>query len=535
MNTFKTKPLTKIQVFSILLSSIFINNLSALPFVTTLDDCNSLYKSQKYREYIDSCADYAKEDLATKWNFSQIYALGAAGLKNPQLAAFYAEDPAKAGVVEAISALCNDYTHGIGVKQDYERSVWWCLKGANQGDYYSMLQGGYLYEYGLGTAKNSNKAISFYLNVANHDNAYTSRAQHDLSRVYFSLGAANYPDAYYWLKKAYLQKNPDAITQIEIMQNKITQCDFKNIYFDSDLSYADALNACNGGNLTTTNATSNTSIINEPQTTYEILQLAKGYYENKDYSGAFYWYQKAADQGNAIAQFILGFMYERNLVVPKEKLNIVASMTLQSPNAIKALYWYQKAAEQGYAEAQFNLGGMYRGAQNYKEAIYWYQKAADQGYAEAQYGLGLMYSQGQGVPQDYNKAVYWYQKAADQGDGGAQLMLGRMYIRGFHIPIDYKKAIYWYQKAADQGYAEAQLMLGNMYALGTIVTTDYKKATYWFQKAAEQGNAGAQYQTGRMYEGGLGVAKNITKALYWYQKAADQGLPGGIDALKRLR
>lgn len=78
-------------------------------------------------------------------------------------------------------------------------------------------------------------------------------------------------------------------------------------------------------------------------------------------------------------------------------------------------------------------------------------------------------------------------------------------------------------------------MLGNMYALGTIVTTDYKKATYWFQKAAEQGNAGAQYQTGRMYEGGLGVAKNITKALYWYQKAADQGLPGGIDALKRLR
>jgi TPR repeat protein len=57
------------------------------------------------------------------------------------------------------------------------------------------------------------------------------------------------------------------------------------------------------------------------------------------------------------------------------------------------LYWYQKAADQGDAKAQSNLGVMYNFGEgvlkDYKQAVYWYQKAADQGYAGAQYDLGL--------------------------------------------------------------------------------------------------------------------------------------------------
>ena len=53
----------------------------------------------------------------------------------------------------------------------------------------------------------------------------------------------------------------------------------------------------------------------------------------------------------------------------------------------EAVKWYQKAAEQGYADAQFNLGVMYkigRGVpQSDKEAVKWYQQAADQGDVDA--------------------------------------------------------------------------------------------------------------------------------------------------------
>lgn len=54
----------------------------------------------------------------------------------------------------------------------------------------------------------------------------------------------------------------------------------------------------------------------------------------------------------------------------------------------ESVEWYQKAAEQGDATAQFYLGLCYdkgKGvAQDYEKAVEWYQKAADQGNAFAQ-------------------------------------------------------------------------------------------------------------------------------------------------------
>ena len=39
------------------------------------------------------------------------------------------------------------------------------------------------------------------------------------------------------------------------------------------------------------------------------FDLANEYWEKGDYEQAFYWYKKAADQGNADTQFNLGLMY----------------------------------------------------------------------------------------------------------------------------------------------------------------------------------------------------------------------------------
>jgi uncharacterized protein len=81
-----------------------------------------------------------------------------------------------------------------------------------------------------------------------------------------------------------------------------------------------------------------------------------------------------------------------------------------------AMSWYQKAADQGNAPAQFNVGFMYFNGlgvpQDYAAAMSWYRKAADQGNSAAQLNLGVMYLQGEGAPQDYVSAYMWFDLAA---------------------------------------------------------------------------------------------------------------------------
>ena len=62
---------------------------------------------------------------------------------------------------------------------------------------------------------------------------------------------------------------------------------------------------------------------------------------------------------------------------------------------------WRKAAEQGDAVAQYTLGWMYaKGCgvpKDYTEAVKWCRKATKQGYVSAQYHLGVAYANGQGV------------------------------------------------------------------------------------------------------------------------------------------
>ena len=111
-------------------------------------------------------------------------------------------------------------------------------------------------------------------------------------------------------------------------------------------------------------------------------------YKNKDYTSAIKEFIKAADQGDAAAQYRLGILYHNGQGVP----------------------------------------------QDYAQAATWYRKAADQGNALAQSNLGVLYDNGQGVPQDYAQATAWYRKAADQGNALAQSNLGVLYYNGQGVP-----------------------------------------------------------------------------------------------------
>lgn len=116
-------------------------------------------------------------------------------------------------------------------------------------------------------------------------------------------------------------------------------------------------------------------------------------------------------------------------------------------------------ADQGLAVAQFVLGVMYGGGhgvpQNYAEAAQWYRRAADQGWPEAQTFLGMMYAQGQGVAKNDAEAANWFRKAADQGLAVAQFLLGLIYVKGLGLAQNYILAHRWFNLAAAQGDAEA--------------------------------------------------------------------------------
>ena len=72
----------------------------------------------------------------------------------------------------------------------------------------------------------------------------------------------------------------------------------------------------------------------------------------------------------------------------------------------------RRRAEQGDAEAQFSLGFRYGEGEGVpedrQEALKWWRKAAEQGHAMAQYSLGVSYEIGEGVAQDSAEAVKWY-------------------------------------------------------------------------------------------------------------------------------
>jgi len=132
---------------------------------------------------------------------------------------------------------------------------------------------------------------------------------------------------------------------------------------------------------------------------------------------------------------------------------------------------WRQMAEQGQAIAQYNLGIIYeygRGVrQNDVEAVKWYRKASAQGVSVAQYKLGIMYDNGWGVPPSDTEAVKWYGDAAKQGHPFAQHDLAFMYVAGTGVVQDYVRAYMWLNVAVANGNS---LMVKHLHSISRKLT-----------------------------------------------------------------
>jgi TPR repeat protein len=116
---------------------------------------------------------------------------------------------------------------------------------------------------------------------------------------------------------------------------------------------------------------------------------------------------------------------------------------------------WNSLARNGNAEAQFRLGWLYEtgvdGEQNYAEAAYWYSVAAELNHASALYNLAVMLAEGRGVTRDDTKAAAYFRRAAVQGHAKAQYNLGILYQTGRGVPRDTVRARFWLDRAKANG------------------------------------------------------------------------------------
>lgn len=176
-------------------------------------------------------------------------------------------------------------------------------------------------------------------------------------------------------------------------------------------------------------------------------QSPNGAWHPPNFEGAMIWYQRAAYDGNAEAQFHIGELYEQGKGVKKD--------------SAAAAQWYGKVrteAKQGRAEAQYELGWRYELGlpplkQRPAEALKWLRQSAEQGYPDAETALGEIYVNGwSGQKQDFKKAMEWFEKAAAQGNVRAQYDIGTLYEKGWGVTKDSAEADKQHQAAVDAGF-----------------------------------------------------------------------------------
>jgi uncharacterized protein len=88
-------------------------------------------------------------------------------------------------------------------------------------------------------------------------------------------------------------------------------------------------------------------------------------------------------------------------------------------NDAKAFYYFNKAANEGDPFAQNEVAYMYAAGKGTtrddRKALVWYEKAANHGLSSAQYNLGLMYLHGLGTAPNKALAMHWFQQSAAHG------------------------------------------------------------------------------------------------------------------------
>ena len=202
------------------------------------------------------------------------------------------------------------------------------------------------------------------------------------------------------------------------------------------------------------------------------LSTAKQAYDTQNYKVAFNIYSALAEQGNDVAQNMLGIMYRDGLWIP--------------PDRSEAIRWFNISAVQGNAYGQSNLGReLFSKGSCFSSAcpiaLSWTRKSAEQGNVSAQVHLGMIHRMGWGgVAVDVNEAMKWLSRAVQQGSSAAAIQIALMLSKS-----DPNKSVEWRKRALELGDDWQSFELGIIYEKGRGAIQDYEESIKWFTIAAE--------------------------------------------------
>lgn len=236
-------------------------------------------------------------------------------------------------------------------------------------------------------------------------------------------------------------------------------------------------------------------------------------YALKDFQLAIRELTVAAELGHRIAQFRLAMMYLDGIG--------------EALNHKLAYYWFYRAAEQGDADSLNKLGWMCEAGfgveRDQARAVNWFRQAAERGHLEAQFNLGAKYDNGEGVSQNHAEAARWFRLAAEQGLADARFFLAQALESGEGVPKSIEEAIDWYILAVEQGHRSAKVSLWGHALAERYLPEDEIEKIFVERLGVEMQNPLAEYKYAYRLLVGEGVSHNGELALRFYQKAADKG------------
>ena len=214
-----------------------------------------------------------------------------------------------------------------------------------------------------------------------------------------------------------------------------------------------------------------------PPVAADALNEARQDYIDGNYQAALAVLEPMARSGNATAQNIMGAAYEAGHGV--------------GPDPEKARAWYEQAAAQGLAKADYNLGLLHKKAGRYDGAVMAFEAAMALDYGAAFYERGKMLRYGIGGPVLSAQAAAAFERGLNLGNAPAGVELAEMHRLGEGMPQDAAKARGLYQAAAISGNAVALGNLALMYETGLGGVQDHAAAYALYQQAVARGDENA--------------------------------------------
>ena len=221
----------------------------------------------------------------------------------------------------------------------------------------------------------------------------------------------------------------------------------------------------------------------------------------------------AAENGHAIAQYMVGILYEKG---------VGTEIDLK-----KAKEFLMMSAYNNNDQGQLCLGRFYkrhfpRDKKKMKIAFELFTKSANQGNNQAFFELALCYeSKG-----DYQEMFKYLKKASNSNNPAAQFRLACFYFQGRFIEKNEKKAFELFNLSSFHGVPETFFYLGICYEFGKGTGKDLKKALNYYRKCAElqiKTSFDANIKLGNWYEYGkkeISIIKDDEIALKYYKNAS---------------